>query len=219
MLATREMDGRLGETKYNEPIDFEDSLRKGKAWEYILKETIGYLPFVKFADYNDPHGRRLQTSGIDLILDGIPINIEVKTRNPTYYNPKDPDIWLETWSVPGKKRGWYYTSTADAIFYHWAKEDSPKSSDAFIFNLKKLRERKFLEDCIRELQLEEKIARPTNYNGSIYSSTGYPIPISRFPEDTIINVMPLVRQHKLDELNLLEAKKRFHSVFDNPKKG
>ena len=213
------MDGRYGGTKYNEPIDFEDSLRKGKAWEYILKETIGYLPFIKFADYNDPHGRRLQKSGIDLILDGIPINIEVKTRNPIYYNPKDPDIWLEAWSVPGKKRGWYYTSTADAIFYHWAKEDSTKSSDAFIFNLKKLREREFLEKCIRELQLEEKVARPTNYKGLIYSSTGYLVPVSQFPRDTIINIKPLIRQYKLDEIHLLEAKTRFHSVFDDLKKG
>jgi hypothetical protein len=217
--AAKEKDGRPGEMKYNEPIDFEDSLRKGEVWERILKETIGYLPFIKFADYNDPHGRRLQLSGIDLILSGIPINIEVKTRNPRYYNPKDPDIWLETWSVPGKKRGWYYTSTADAIFYHWAGEDSLKSIDAFIFNLKKLREKKFLENCIEKLQLNEKVARPTNYNGFIYRSTGYLIPVSQFPEDTIINVMPLVRQHTLDEPDLMETKRRFQSIFDDIKKG
>jgi len=208
------MDGRLGETKSREPIDFEDSLRKGKPWELILSKTLESLPFIKLADYGDSNGKKLQRSGIDLLLEGKPFSVDVKTLNPSYYNPWNPVIWLETWSVPGKKKGWYYTSTADAILYHWAGEDSPKSSDAFIFNLRKLRERKFLEDCIEKLQLEEKVARPTKYKGFIYSSTGYLVPVNQFPKDTIINIEPLIRQYKLDEIHLLEVKRRFHSVFD-----
>ena len=205
--------------KYNKPVDFQDSLRRGEIWERVLRESIGYLPFIKIADYNDPEGRRLQLSGIDLILNGKPINIEVKTRSTKYYNPNDPDIWLETWSVPGKKRGWYYTSTADAIFYHWADEDSPKSADAFIFNLRKLRERRFLENCVRELQLKEKTAVPTNYNGSIYRSTGYIIPVRLFPPDTILHVQPLVRQPAPGDPDSVEIKKRFQAVFDDIEKG
>jgi len=201
--------------KYDEPIDFKDSLRKGKPWELILSKTLESLPFIKMADYSDSDGKKFQRSGIDLLLEKKPFSVDVKTFSPSYYIPQDPVIWLESWSVPGKKRGWYYTSTANAIFCHWAGEDSLKSIDAFFFNLKKLRERKFLENCIEKLQLNEKVARPTNYNGFIYRSTGYIIPVSQFPEDTIIKVMPLVRQYTLDELNLLDAKRRFQYVFDD----
>jgi len=215
LLATKEKDGRHGEMKYNEPIDFEASIRKGKPWELILSKTLESLPFIKIADYNDSDGKKLQRSGIDLLLGKKPFSVDVKTLSPSYYIPQDPVIWLESWSVPEKKRGWYYTSTANAIFYHWAGEDNLKSIDAFFFNLKKLRERKFLENCIEKLQLNEKVARPTNYNGFIYRSTGYLIPVSQFPEDTIINVMPLVRQYTLDDLNLLDAKRRFQYVFDD----
>jgi len=205
--------------KYNEPIDFEESLRKGKLWELILSKTLESLSFIKLADYSDPNGKKLQGSGIDLLLEGKPLSVDVKTFSPSYYDPWNPVIWLETWSVPGKKRGWYYTSTANAVLCHWAGEDSLRSLDAFIFNLKKLRERRFLETCIEKLQLEEKVARPTNYKGFIYSSAGYLVPVSQFPKDTIINVEPLIRQYKLSETYLLEAKKRFHSVFDDLKKG
>jgi len=205
--------------KYKEPIDFEDSLRKGKPWELILSKTLESLSFIKLADYDDSNGKKLQGAGIDLLLEGKPFSVDVKTFSPSYYRPWSPVIWFETWSVPGKKRGWYYTSTANAILCHWAGENSQRSLDAFIFNLKKLRERKFLESCVEKLQLEEKVARPTNYKGLIYSSTGYLVPVSQFPRDTIINIKPLIRQYKLDEIHLLEAKTRFHSVFDDLKKG
>ena len=103
---------------------FIEKLQEFQPWAERLGTVIGELLIrqrLRDIPYDTPENITLQRKGIDFIVTSSYGDWEAKVRgDPTYYNR---DILLELVSVKESgKRGWAYTSQADAIVYCWLNE-------------------------------------------------------------------------------------------------
>ena len=123
--------------------NFHEEANEAKRWERIaVRELQLFMLHTKLIEYSE--NPEIQKVGIDAVTTSHGLTYDVKTRYKYY-----PDILIETMSdVERKIPGWYYTSKADALIYHWLNDDKTRSVKLYVIALQKLRDRDFLNSVL-----------------------------------------------------------------------
>ena len=172
--------------------DFSEEANEAKKWERIaMRELQLFMLHTKLIEYSE--NPEIQKVGIDAVTTSHGLTYDVKTRYKYY-----PDILIETMSdVERKIPGWYYTSKADALIYHWLNDDKTRSVKLYVIALQKLRDRDFLNSVLEAFPDIE--LGYTSSNGGAWRTSFYTVPIDLFPNDCIVELPPLVRQFTFDD--------------------
>lgn len=172
--------------------DFSEEANEAKKWERIaMRELQLFMLHTKLIEYSE--NPETQKAGIDVITTSRGLTCDVKTRHKYY-----PDILIEIMSdVERKIPGWYHTSKADALIYHWLNKDKTRSVKLYVIALQKLRDQDFLNSVLGA-HPEFKLGYSSS-NGGAWHTSFYTIPIDLFPPDCIVELPPLIRQFSFDD--------------------
>jgi hypothetical protein len=172
---------------------FLEDLKFGSYWENIVMKQLNLVaPRTQMVRWEDH--KQLQRIGIDGFQYIVQIPYELKTRRGHCCE----DILFEIMSILEKdKPGWYHTSQAPALIYHWLNREETRSVKAYVLNLKRIREEEIVERYIEENEyLKPLYAHPA---GQVWTSINIAVPISTIPKDLIREIPPFVEQYTLDD--------------------
>jgi hypothetical protein len=180
-------------------FDFEQELINAKKWEQLaVKELQPFMLHTKLIEYSE--NPEIQKAGIDVITTPHSITYDVKTRMKYY-----PDILIETVSnIERNIPGWWYTSKADALVYHWLNSQKNRSLKLYIIALQMLRDMDFLNNVLA-MHPEIELKKSSSNNGTWHTAF-YTVPINLFPQDCIAELPPLVTQMTFDDSSDFERK-------------
>lgn len=184
-------------------FSFDEMLKLGLFWEKVLERQLKInLPDIELIRYES--NPEMQRNGIDGIIKSRNLSYDLKTDRHDNVN-----IYFETISIYEKGiKGWYYTSQADILIYHFLNETLTESKHLFIINLKKLREMNFIE--LMEDRFELKTVKSVR-GDKVWHTQGYAIPVYFLPKDTYFEGLPLRKQLVFDD----KFEEKLLGIFDD----
>lgn len=178
---------------HNRNNRFLEDLKFGIYWENIVMKQLNLAaPHTQMVRWDDK--RQVQRNGIDGFQYIVQIPYELKTRRGHCCE----DILFEIMSVlENEKPGWYHTSRAPALIYHWLNSEGSRSLKAYVLNLKKIKEQEIVERYIEENEyLKPLYAHPA---GQEWTSMNIAVPISSIPKELICEIPPFIEQYTLND--------------------